>query len=83
MSDVLSVLQTAAKRDAEKNPGCNGLRSTAEVAHSCGISTAKARRLLEKHFQAGEVDAAKEGRDILWRMPADALLSALEGRDDG
>lgn len=63
---IPEILRRAAQRDAMQGGG--GTRSTAEMAERLGVTTARAKRQLERLFEAGEIESYQEapGREILW-----------------
>jgi predicted ArsR family transcriptional regulator len=54
-ANVLQTMETRIRRDIER--GGTGTLSTAEVAERSGLTTAQARRVLDKLEEEGLVDA--------------------------
>lgn len=65
MSEIQRCLQRALRRDSAE--GGYGWRDTREVADWVGMPMARARDHLERLYEAGEIEAAMNGRVYVWR----------------
>lgn len=68
---ITDYLDRVRRRDTEKHgPEAAGVRSTREVADYFGMSISKARRELNKLYDAGEIEGYDGGRVTLWASKA-------------
>lgn len=77
---TLDALTRAISRDSDK--GGTGCRSTAEVAEWVGISTAKARGLLDRLADEGIIDCFDSSPDGARRPVYDWRLAGHDWDDD-
>lgn len=79
-TDVLEMLTTAVRRDVER--GGTGCRTTAEVGERCGLTTAQARRVLERLFDDGKVDGYDDSDEGASRPSYSWRLKGFDVKDD-
>jgi len=62
---VLAALESAARRDAEK--GWTGHRNAREVAEATDMPVRATRSILDRLFNADQIEAVQDGRFVHYR----------------